>query len=147
MATQREDLAFGGAMEDRNIGKYNKFFNTTFTKTPPYDPFDFTNGTIFVEQKSRRVNHNQYPTAIIGANKVKVAEIGLLENPTRSYYFCFCYLDGIFYLKYDKTLFDTFHQDYHQRGWRADAEDKPQAVFYIPHCHLTKLEITQTNTV
>ena len=129
--TQANDIAFGLASENTNINRIQSFLATPLTKTGEYDVMDWTNEnrTIYVELKTRRITHNQYPTALIGANKV-----AFCNEPNTAYYFCFSYLDGLYYIKYDKNLFATFatNNDF-ERSYRPDAHNTlPQSIVLIP---------------
>jgi hypothetical protein len=89
-----------------------------------------------VELKSRRISHNQFPTAIVGTNKIDYC-----TNPNIVYYFVWVYKDGIFYLKYDKKLFDTFEKDdMYKINYRYDVgRTEMSKIVRIPYKHLTKI--------
>ena len=70
-----EDLSFGLASENRNIGIIEKLVGCALQKDANnYSSFDFHNSdrTVFAELKSRRIRHNQYPTTIISADKLLI---------------------------------------------------------------------------
>ena len=128
--TQQADLSFGLGSEDTNRFRIERFLDTTLEKTEEYAVMDWANNakTVYVELKSRRINHNRYPTAIIGANK-----IAFCNDPTKEYYFCFSYLDGLYYIKYDAELFANFHRnDSYMRSDRPDCANNEQRIVYIP---------------
>jgi len=135
-ATFKSDYSFGLQNERNASPKLNKFFNTNLIYRGGSCPFDYDNGsTIYVELKSRRIRHNQYPTAIIGANKVEIAS----KNPDKDYWFCYQYEDGLYGLKYNKEKFDTFeHKDF-SRGDRRDFHNRPQHCYFIPSSELLPL--------
>jgi len=138
MATQRNDIQFGTASEIANLDLLQNFLETTLERKGGYAIFDYENPmrTVFVELKSRRIAHDKYPTAIIGENKVNAC-----DDPNCQYWFAFCYTDGVYVLKYDKTLFDTFERNHsYFRGERSDCYNREQSVVYIPINCLTKLE-------
>lgn len=98
---------------------------------------DYTNlgRTIYVELKTRRIKHDQYPTAIIGLNKLKWCQ----RDPTKEYYFVFCYTDGLYYIKYDDTVFNEFERNLeYYRGERDDCINTAQSIVYIPSDLLQK---------
>jgi hypothetical protein len=100
--------------------------------------FDYNNRakTIYVELKSRRIRHDEYSTALIGLNKIEAC-----INPDVDYYFVYNYLDGIYYIKYDKTEFSAFEVDTsYQRSDRGDCLNKPSAVMYVPVKKLKRFE-------
>lgn len=135
-ATLASDLVYGTQNEHAKHTALERFFKTKLSRRGGYSTFDYDDGaTLFVELKSRRIRHNQYPTAIIGANKVRVAE----NNPTRDYWFCYAYEDGMYGIKYSKTLFDTFEHTEYSRGERSDYHNRPQHCYFIPSHLLQRL--------
>jgi len=137
MATQAADLLFGRGNEWNNKTVLETYLSTDLYARGYYDTFDFSDKqqTIFVELKSRRVRHDDYPTAIIGANKVEAC-----SDPNKTYWFAYAYTDGVYILKYDKELFDTFQRiDEYQRGARSDCSNNPKKVVLIPYQYLTRI--------
>lgn len=136
VATKNQDLAFGLSSETKHKVTLESFFKCGLKKTGTYDAMDYTNEaqTIFIEMKTRRVNHNQYPTALIGKNKVDFC-----ATSDADCYFVYIYLDGNFYVKYDPELFATFECADYQRGWREGGIQPRQLFYFIPHEHLTAL--------
>jgi hypothetical protein len=145
MVTQANDLLFGDRKEIEmlpllrtlphpNAKDLNK-------QTAKYATLDYRDekGTVFVELKSRRIPHDKHPTAIVGWNKIRDADWKTGKGAT--VFFTWSYSDGVYYLRYDPTLFDTFQhdKDYH-RGERSDCLNGGQHIVYIPHNHLSKLE-------
>ena len=142
MATFQSDYNFGISSEMTNKNVLEKVFQTTFTRRGGMVTFDYDNldtptkpTTIYAELKTRRIKHNAYPTALIGANKVWVAS----QNPNAEYWFVYNYTDGIYGIKYDKELFSSFNHGDFQRGERPDKTDLPQDCYFIPHECLIKL--------
>jgi hypothetical protein len=130
------DLAYGTSNEVPTKSILESFFNTTLKQRGGYSVFDYDNvdegQTMFIELKSRRIPHNLYPTSIIGANKVWTAS----QNPDRTYWFCYKYTDGIWGIKYDRKLFETFDRSDFSRGERSDFHNHPQECYFIPREHL-----------
>jgi hypothetical protein len=136
-ATQAEDRIFGRGNEWNNKGMIEKHLSTTLNALGYYDTFDFTNtnNTVYVELKSRRVASTLFPTSIIGENKVNAC-----NDPTKTYWFCFAYTDGLFIIKYNKDLFDTFSRvNEFKRSDRADASNNAQKIILIPNVQLTRV--------
>jgi hypothetical protein len=137
---QKNDIAFGTNSELMNHELLQMFLDTTLERKGGYAVFDFENPnkTVFVELKSRRIKHNTYDTAIIGLNKIAFSD----NIPDAEFWFAFCYLDGLYIIKYDKEVFDTLEvrHDY-VRGMRNDATNKPSSVVFIPIKLLTKVEL------
>ena len=135
MRHQTEDLTFGKASEMKNHATLESFVGTPLASTPPYHCFDFTDkeNTVYVELKTRRIKHNQYPTTLIGKNKVDFC-----SDPSKRYYFCYAYLDGLYAVKYDADLFKTFEvDDEYTRSDRAGCRNGSQQIVHIPSRYLT----------
>jgi hypothetical protein len=83
------------------------------------------------EIKSRRINHNQYPTAIIGCNKIDEFNKNNLHN-----YIVWRYLDGIFYMKYDK---ESWKYDKKPMKVYRDGICEQSYIYEVPYQSLNKL--------
>ena len=134
--SKTQDLEFGLKSEENTKSVLEQFLGCELKKTGTYAAMDFVNEpkTIYVELKTRRVNHDQYPTALIGKNKVDFCKI---SNSTC--YFVYVYMDGIYYIKYDKKLFDSFELRDYERGQRQGGIQPKQLFYFIPHIQLTLL--------
>ena len=137
--SKNEDLKFGLTSEKVNKETLETFFGRGLHKTNIYDPMDYTDEgrTFYVEMKTRRIKHNDYPTALVGKNKIDFCRSSKVPC-----YFIFVYTDGMFYVKYDEKLFDTFDCNDYERGWREGGIQPKQPFVFIPHEHLTKLPTT-----
>jgi len=138
MRHQQEDLAFGNESEQKNLSTLSSFVGRPLQKTPDFHCFDYTdNGnTVYLELKTRRLRHNQFPTAIVGKNKVDWC-----RDPAKTYYFCFCYNDGLYTIRYDPEVFKTFRvQTDYVRSARYGCGNPVQTVVHIPYSHLTRVE-------
>jgi len=137
--TQKKDIAFGTQSEKANLDILQTFLDTQLERKGGYAVFDFENPqkTIFVELKSRRIKHDTYDTAIIGFNKIAFANH--FDDGTQ-FWFAFCYTDGVFVIKYNKTQFNEYEvRDNYVRGARNDTTNQPQKVVMIPISDLTEL--------
>jgi hypothetical protein len=137
MPSQREDLTYGTTNETTVLDKLQTFFGQTLQRQGGYEVMDYTNPgrTIYVELKTRRIRHDQYPTAIIGLNKVMWCQ----KDPSKEYYFVFCYTDGIYSIKYDPLVFNNFQRNLeYYRGERDDCINHAQSIVYIPSHLLQK---------
>lgn len=135
----REDRRFGLKNQQQVMPFIEKHLGISLTENHNYHEMDFCNNekTIYVELKSRRVTHNQYPTALIGKNKIDFCN----QDLQKEYYFFWKYEDGIYYLKYNKTIWDTFKVELYQRNKRIDVVDNPSDTIHVPHKYLIKLMI------
>lgn len=139
MNSKVEDLKLGELNETKAIPIISSFLKTDLKKSKnKYATFDFFNDpkTIYVELKSRRIKHDKYQSALIGENKVLWC-----KNPNVNYYFVWLYNDGIYYLKYDKELFDTFRveKDYVIKMRFDVGSFETSNVVHIPTKYLNKI--------
>jgi hypothetical protein len=87
--------------------------------------------------KSRRCKHDKYPTTFIGKNKVDEAK----ANPSITHIFVYAYEDGLYYVEYEATLFDSFKITEFQRTARFGIIDRPKPTIEIPISHLKKITV------
>jgi hypothetical protein len=134
--SQSKDLKFGLSAEKDVMPIINRYFND---QAVPYDDVystqDLHSCMNVYELKSRNIRHNEYKTAIIGCNKAVLQPQDIGKN----LYFLFNYTDGLYYIKYDKEVFDTFNKRMFCRNARNDCLDKSSAVYDIPIDKLTKI--------
>ena len=125
----KEDLNYGFQQEDTLLETIKNKFGYSFKKTSKYHAYDYTDGEIYIELKSRRCNYNSYPTTMIGYNKLVYA----MNNPNKKFKFLFNFYDGLY--SHD---FDT-EKDYKIRtGGRSDRGRLELSKYaYIPISELT----------
>jgi len=135
VATFAQDYSFGIDSEIANHKLIEKILKTPLTRKGGKAIYDFVNekATVHADLKTRRIRHNDYPTALIGANKVEYAD----QNTNSDYWFIYKYLDGVYSIKYEKKLFDTFEKRLFERSSRSDNNAGPQLCYFIPHSALT----------
>ena len=134
MASQQQDLIFGLDQEKIVLPILEKYFNDKIQHTKDkYSKFDFQGEKFKYELKSRKIKHNQYKTALLGYNKK--------PDDTQEQYFIFNYIDGIYYIKYEDTLFNSFDVKDFQRNKRIDYNDTLKPHYFIPYEKLTKIEV------
>jgi hypothetical protein len=138
-ATFAADYALGTANEVPIQKKLEKFLGEPLVRRGGMALFDYDNNNetkmIFSEVKTRRIRHDAYPTAIIGANKVNEAQ----RNPNNTYWFFFDYVDGLYGIKYDEEKFSEYERTEYSRGDRADFHNRPQECFFIPSGDLIRI--------
>ena len=135
----KSDYAFGKAKEEENKEKLEKKFGIKLNHIEDkFSLFDFVSedGKIYVELKSRNIKHDDYTTALIGANKADFIE----DKEGIEAYFCFCYTDGLYYIKYDKDVFANITRKDFQRRERSDYDDLPKPHYFIRNELLQKIE-------
>ena len=125
-----EDKIYGDNSEKNIIDCIEKYFDTEITKTTDYyHLMDFYDDNNYYEIKSRRNKYNQYPTTMIGYNKILYA-----QKSNNDVSFIFSFIDGNYYCKYNK--WDKFNINMGGRDDRGKEEFKKY--FYIPIENLTK---------
>lgn len=130
--TFTEDYAFGTQKEDDITITLNNFFNDELVKPEnKKSKYDFKGKETYYEVKSRTNSYNQYPTTMIAQNKIF----------TDNQIFVFNFTDGIYYIKYDKEIFDTFERKPFKRAGRPDIKTFESLYIYIPIEQLTKIKI------
>ncbi len=105
-----------------------------FKSPGTYSRFDFSNEgkTIYAELKTRFMKHDKYPTTLLTAAKVDACK----KDPNKEYYFIFAFEDGVYYLKYDDSVFNEFECKSFCRYRRADHVDSPKLHYFIPYTSL-----------
>jgi len=132
----KQDNSFGLNEENLILPILEKYFKESISKsTNKYEKWDGASETTLYEIKSRTNKHNAFNDTIIGANKI------LETNKTQI--FIFNFIDGIYYIKYDKSLFDTFPNSPFIRNQREDIVDTIKQYYYIPINKLTLIERKQ----
>tara|TARA_E500000305_G_C4028521_1_gene243252 strand:+ start:6841 stop:7287 length:447 start_codon:yes stop_codon:yes gene_type:complete len=96
----KKDLKYGLTNEFIIKEKIEKIFNIEFEKTKKYDNFDFYSpkNNIYVELKTRRINHNRYNSMFFSKSKLNFIN----KNPNNTFYFIYSCLDGDYFWKYEK---------------------------------------------
>jgi hypothetical protein len=125
---------FGIQNETNMLPIIRTFFNDeTIEKTrTQHHPFDFESSTCLYELKTRRNKHDRYSDTIFPTSK-------FLHNPDKPKVLIFSFTNGNYYIRYDKTLFETFKKETKKyRNDRGD-RDKPVEYIQIPIEHLVKM--------
>ena len=119
----KEDFLFGTQQEDVILPKLRSFFEEDIVKSETSNSiYDFKGKNYYYEVKSRKFDRWKYSTTLLGANKVF----------TTNQIFLFNFTDGLYYIEYEKVLFDSFIKKEFKRWNRTDINDKPQLYYYIP---------------
>ena len=100
----RADYQLGTEAQARLLPKLAAFFADDLKPTlGQYDRYDYESDTAVYELKTRRNEKDTYPTTCIGADKVDP------KHP-KSQVYLFEFTNGTFYIRYNKTTFDTFER-------------------------------------
>ena len=137
--TLESDLKFGKTFEMNMFDLIKQIDGDLIPSEDPFALFDFVSDKSEVELKSRTFYMRTYPTTIVGANKIKYIE----SNPDKSYYFCFAFIDGLYYVKYSKDLFSKFKKKKCERNDRGKTEIMD--VIHIPIEYLTQIHKRNAN--
>ena len=122
----KQDNQFGLNQEGEIIPILENYFKEKII--PPqnkYEKYDGASQTALYEIKSRTNSSNAFTETLIGANKV-------IPNCSKIQRFVFNFTDGIYYIEYDKDLFDTFDNSCFVRDPRIDYKDEVRSYYYIP---------------
>lgn len=129
---QQQDIIYGELEEDRLMDILNEKWNTNLRRVGSSSILDFITGNneYYVEIKSRRNKHNQYPTTMIGYNK-----IAYIKKHNLNCVFVFAFTDGDYYYTYNDN--DNFTI---ATGGREDrGKQEFNKYYYIPIEKLNKL--------
>ena len=128
------DIAFGLNNEPIVIDRLTKYFGEEIEKTKnKYCYYDAFSSNTKYEIKSRRCRYDTYSTTIIPIHKRK-------ENENSRLVFVFHFLDGLYYIVYNKDLFETFEIKeftYNRQG----CANLPLKHFLIPIECLLKIDL------
>tara|TARA_R110002072_G_scaffold192291_1_gene349302 strand:+ start:1315 stop:1719 length:405 start_codon:yes stop_codon:yes gene_type:complete len=131
----KKDYKFGSDNETKILEEINKYFDTTLIQTSKWCSWDYENKDYLMELKTRRCNHNSYPTTMIGMNKIDK----LLKREEKKV-LLFNFKDGLYFFTLDD---DTIKEcEINQNGGRSDRgtnEYKNNGYCYIPFRLLTKI--------
>jgi hypothetical protein len=103
MSKKALDLEFGLKNEVLVKPMIEKCLGCKLNKTNNFNVLDFVNNEYQVELKSRRIEHNKYDETKLGYNKIKY-----FEKSNKKCFIFYYFTDGLYYIQYDKDLFDTF---------------------------------------
>lgn len=127
-----KDYNKGINSENEILNTLEKYFEERLERSiSKYAKYDFKGSTtgILYELKTRNLNHNAYPTTIIAEDKIISGHKQI---------FIFRFNDGIYFIKYDAELFQTFMTEKFIRNNPA-AQDREKPYMYIPYTALTKI--------
>jgi hypothetical protein len=115
----QKDYDYGKSVEGNVLNTIQTYFHDSDITSiqNPYSVYDFKSKTKRFELKSRNNTKNRYATTMIGENKVLDA-----SKFKGEYIFLFNFTDGLYYIKYDQQVFDTFEVDIRGRKDRGYAE-------------------------
>lgn len=132
MLSIKDEVNYGTAKQKELFNDINKFFGGNLKPTKfIYARYDFYDNTHIYELKSRKCSIHEYPSTVIALNKI--------DKKGRPQVFIFAFTDGIYYIRYDKELFDTFELRPFKRNSLEDMTYSETPYFFIPTNKLSKL--------
>jgi len=131
MKSFTQELKQGLQIQEIVLPIIQSYFNRDIKPTKgKYDRYDYLDNDYNYELKSRTNEYNKYPTTLIGLDKI--------DNNT---IYLFYFTDGLYFIEYNKELFDTFEIKDFVRNPRYGKIDKPKKYIYIPIDKLQKIII------
>jgi len=131
MSSFKNDYSFGTKNEDVVLIKIEKHFNDNIKKSSSaVSRYDFKGDTYYYELKTRNNKYKTYPTTLIPYNKI-------MED--KKQIFLFDFIDGLYYIEYDKDVFSKFELNEFVRKQRIDYNDKKSLYYFIPIEYLIKI--------
>tara|TARA_B100000676_G_C17699585_1_gene640545 strand:+ start:61 stop:492 length:432 start_codon:yes stop_codon:yes gene_type:complete len=136
MEQKQIDLRYGFKSEKEIHSYLEKTFGElkdTKDKFGKHFEFDKYNEKYFIEIKTRRINHRQYPTLMFGKNKYLKGEELLKKNPKlRIFYLWRCY-DGVYYWEHNSSEYTEQISGRRDRGCIEESMCIHIATEYINH--------------
>lgn len=132
MSFQR-DYQYGLKNQKELLPKLEAFFKDNMIATElTFAKYDYAGTTADYELKSRNNMLKTYPTTCIAQDKIQT-------DSDRRQVFIFHFLDGTYYIPYDKETFSTFEVKQFRR-FRTGVRDKEKDYIYIPVELLQKVD-------
>jgi len=132
MQTYKSDYSFGKKSEDIVLEKINIYFKDNIKAIEQrYELYDYEGELNIYELKTRTNTYRAYNTTLLGYNKV--------ISSNKKQIFVFSFTDGLYYIKYDEELFNTFEKKLFVRNQRSDYNDVLKLYIFIPIDKLIKI--------
>jgi len=130
------DIEYGKKREPPVIKRLEGFFKETITQAQDqFSSFDASSTTTKYEIKTRRNRYSQYPTTMIGVNKIREYDISLGRLV-----FVFHFTDGLYYIEYTPIAFEKYDiQNVRAVRGRGLTTETPH--FFIPIEDLIHIDI------
>jgi hypothetical protein len=127
MASFRNDFINGSKAEDAVLPVICEYFKRDIKKTARFCKYDYECKTYKYELKSRGNEYRKYPTTLVPLDKLVSDKM----------IFLFSFTDGLYYIEYEKELFDKFEVQKYVRNPRVDIKDIKKDYLFIPIEELT----------
>lgn len=139
--TYQSDKSFGTQNEIKLLNYLNTelYVNDKFSMFKnQHSTMDFINSKIIAELKSRRNKYSQYPTTMVGQNKLNQAEQSYKSNKGKEYKFFFLFTDGLYVWDFNPEQYTTKLGGRNDRGAN---EIKEYSYIDINHLKLITTDI------
>ena len=129
------DYSMGKINEDKVFNIIRKYWSDRQISKAidAYSNYDFFDCKYKYELKSRRCNHDKYPTTLIPEMKCH-----------KRTYLLFLFNDGLYYIRFRKNQFEKYDKKMFVKD-REDKKDVCKYYYYIPIEDLKKIEINNDN--
>jgi len=129
------DYNMGKINEDKVFNMIRKYWSDRQISKAidAYSNYDFYDSKYKYELKSRRCDHDKYPTTLIPEMKCH-----------KRTYLLFLFSDGLYYIRFRKNQFEKYDKKMFVKD-REDKKDVCKFYYYIPVEDLKKVEINNDN--
>ena len=127
MASFRKDFINGMKAEDAVLPVICEYFKRDIKKTDRFCKYDYECSEYKYELKSRGNEYRKYPTTLVPLDKLVSDKM----------IFLFSFTNGLYYIEYEKELFDKFEVQKYVRNPRIDIKDIKKDYLFIPIEELT----------
>jgi hypothetical protein len=135
MRSYKEDYEFGKKSESGILEKINSFFKDNIKQSQyRYNTYDFKGDKKIYELKTRRNRYNAFPDTLLPLKKI-TANIKITDNII----ILFSFSDGLYYIEYEKDLFECFDKINFKCNEREGRIDKEEVYYKIPIYLLNKI--------
>lgn len=132
MSAFNRDYQFGIQQQSAILPQLESFFKDELKEaTSKFAKYDYEGKTTSYELKSRNNKKDTYPTTCLPWDKV-------CESHQKKQVYLFNFTDGLYYIPYEKSLFDTFEKKPFRR-YRSGVNDIEKPYLYIPVESLLKV--------
>ena len=130
------DYCYGKQNEEEVLKIVNEYFEDDAETTSKFCKYDFKGKNIY-ELKSRNIKHDHMQTTIFPVDKLNLPK----DLEYEKYILLFKFTDGLYFIEYDKKIFDKFGVNKFKRQQRADnKKDVEKLYYFIPVVLLKHIE-------
>jgi hypothetical protein len=122
----QKDLDFGFQQEDKLLNVFREKFDKHLCKTNDFSIIDYISPKTYLELKSRNKPHNEYPTIMIGENKMRFA-----EKSNKKVIFVWNFTDGIYYYVFNKDDLTNGNINFAMGGRTDRGKDERKMCAYV----------------